>query len=789
MRRKFVVSLRAQLWLLFLAVAVPLGGMGLEEVAERRRRATDDVRAEVRALAVSLGLGQEALLEGGKQLVEVLALVPEVTSTDRAPCDALLARLLVRWPQFANLGVIEPDGSVRCSALPVPAGTNLSDRVYFRRVLETKAFAIGRYQVGRITGVPSLNVASPVLLPDGELEAVVFGALDLRWLNALLSRAELPRESHVLVADPDATVLASFPHAPAGVGAPLAAWLEGVADDGGVGHAIVRGPDGERRLVARAGVDVPGGDDRLWLIVTVPTRVAFAEVQRGLVRDAIPVAILLALLAGGLVAADRYLFRRLEQVVGTARRLGAGDLAARTDLPHGRDPVGGLARAFDEMADSVQTQAATLRHQATHDGLTGLANHACLREHLSAAIAHARETGGKVGVVALALDRLEDVEGALGHPTADELLRRLAPRLRDSAPADALVARIGGDQIAVLVPGGEDRAREVARALVDAAHRAVPVGGLLLESGVAAGVAVYPTHGEDADLLLQHADVATTIARRAGTDVATYDPAADPYSPRKLSLACAMRTAIDADELFVLYQPKAALPSGRPIGAEALVRWRSPSFGLVSPMEFVTLAESAGLIRPLTERVLRAAFAQARAWAEAGTPLCVSVNVSARSVTDPAFFDLVTGIQRETGAPVRLLELEITETVLLADPKAARAALGRLHGAGFRVAIDDFGTGYSSLSYLRDLPVDVLKIDKSFVSCADRPLRDPALTRLVVDIAHTLGLEAIAEGVDRVETLRALADMGCDAVQGDVLAPASPPEVVAAWARRALQPA
>jgi EAL domain-containing protein (putative c-di-GMP-specific phosphodiesterase class I) len=296
-----------------------------------------------------------------------------------------------------------------------------------------------------------------------------------------------------------------------------------------------------------------------------------------------------------------------------------------------------------------------------------------------------------------------------------------------------------------------------------------------------------PEHGADPGLLLQRADVAMYHAKAAHSGIEVYAADRDQYSPRRLALVAALRTAIERRALTVVYQPKAELPGGRVVGMEALLRWHDPDRGPVPPDEFVPIAESTGLIAPLSRFVLEVAVGQARAWLDQGMMLGVAVNLSVRNLLEPGLVDRVDRLLAGVGVPPGLLTLEITEGAVMTDPAAAIAVLHQLSGAGVRLAIDDFGTGYSSLAYLKRLPVDEVKLDKSFVIGMTVDADDEAIVRSTVELAHNLGLRMVAEGVEDADTWQALAVMGCELAQGFHLAPPMPPEQATAWLRRRLE--
>jgi diguanylate cyclase (GGDEF)-like protein len=407
-----------------------------------------------------------------------------------------------------------------------------------------------------------------------------------------------------------------------------------------------------------------------------------------------------------------------------------------------------------------------LKHAATHDDLTGLAS----RSLLSRAVARALQDGRPAALLLLDLDRFKEVNDTLGHRYGDLLLQQVAARLQGAVGVGPIVARLGGDEFAVLLADADEAAgRRHAQRLRESLQEPF----LLQEAAVAVdasvGIAVAPRDGDDGDVLLQHADVAMYEAKATGSGLAVYSPDLDRHSADNLALLAELRGSITRGELVVEYQPKVRSSDGAPVAMEALVRWEHPVRGRLAPDLFIPLAERSGFIHSLTAFVLSTALRECRAWRDAGLQVGVSVNVSARNLTDEALPDLVWAELERSGVPPQWLELEITESALMGDLVRAQQRLMELHALGLRLAIDDFGTGMSSLSYLRDLPVDVLKIDRSFVTDM---LEDPtatAIVQAVVDLGSSLGLDTVAEGVEDRATLSRLSAMGCAHAQGYVI--------------------
>ncbi len=486
-----------------------------------------------------------------------------------------------------------------------------------------------------------------------------------------------------------------------------------------------------------------------------------------------------------------------EQTAGLAAREQAEATASLTGLrrrQHALVPAALVAGAVGIIALGVfllvlvgyqrrlLRQAAASRHQALHDALTGLPNRELFADRVGQAIRAADRELQPAALLLLDLDRFKDVNDTLGHHHGDQLLREVGTRLQGALRQVDTVARLGGDEFAVLVPGATaEGAAAVADKLRTALHAPLTLDGVTLDLDASIGIAVYPDHGNDTAELLQHADVAMYAAKQTHAGFMVYDPTVDQHSPRRLALLGGLRRALERNELVLHYQPKADLGTGRILGAEALVRWQHPDHGLLGPGEFIPLAERTGLIHPLTRWVLDTALRQASQWHRDGHQLSVAVNVSTRCLLDPSFPDQVAERLGAWQVPAGSLVLEVTESAVMADPARALDVLGRLHALGVRLAVDDFGTGYSSMAYLKALPVDELKVDRSFVGQMADSSSDAVIVRSTIDLGHNLGLRVVAEGVESQEAWQSLEALGCDTAQGYYLGRPMPAADLEHW--------
>jgi diguanylate cyclase (GGDEF)-like protein len=419
-----------------------------------------------------------------------------------------------------------------------------------------------------------------------------------------------------------------------------------------------------------------------------------------------------------------------------------------------------------------------LAHRAFHDALTGLPNRALFRDRVEHALSRAHRDGGNVAVLLVDLDDMKWVNDSLGHAAGDALLREVADRLARTARAADTVARLGGDEYAILLDGSDDPMVGVAVAerVLDALVVPVTIDGHAFPVRASIGVAHAELRGtsvQDADILLRNADAAMYVAKEAGKGrYRVFEDAMHDEALARLALKNDLQRALERGEFHLEYQPVVALESGRIAGLEALLRWRHPERGLVSPAEFVPLAEETGVIVPIGEWVLREACAHA-ARLHAATPheppVGIAVNVSARQLQRPQIVGDVRAALAESGIPASTLTLELTETVLVSDVDLAVLRLHELRSIGVNLAIDDFGTGYSSLTYLRHFPLDILKVDKSFVDDVGGADGTGPLTAAILDLARVLGLRAVAEGIEDPRQIEVLRRLGCELGQGYAL--------------------
>jgi diguanylate cyclase (GGDEF)-like protein len=779
-------SLRTHLLLLILVILGPAFALTLSSSLEVRRHATADVREQVLRLARRTSLQQEQLIVMARQLLITVGRLPEVRRGDAATCSAFAADLLADQRFLTNLGVIGMDGTVICSGVPLAGPVNLADRLYFQQARASRTFAVGDYQLGRVTGKATLGFGYPILDQADQVTGIVFASMDLEWLQALVVEAQLPEGSYLVVVDHGGMVLSRYPDPHHWVGrslvdTPLGQALlsqhEGIAQSAGL--------DGIEHLYAFTAFTPLGHQPEapaVSLAVGVPAQVAYAAAEHALRRSLIILGVISALtLVLALIASDLLIQRPIQALLTMTSRLGTGDLSTRALSASGIRELGHLATAFDQMADALEQREAArsqlegqLAHQAFYDPLTELPNRALLLDRLTHALAAAERPGTGLAVLFLDLDRFKVVNDSLGHTGGDALLHALGERLTACVRGGDTVARWGGDEFVALIQGPSEAgvAEDVADRIMAGLARPFIVAGREVIIGASIGIThcSYPSDHTTAEDLIREADIALHWAKVTGKGrIVVFDPSMQTTALTRLEDEADLRRALALGQLHLQYQPIVALATGRLEVVEALVRWEHPTRGLISPADFIPLAEETGLIVPLGQWVLEEACRQMRVWQQqfaTTAPAVMSVNLSVRQFRNVELVQTIRDILERTGLAAACLKLEITESALMDDVEATITKLLELKGLGISLAIDDFGTGYSSLNALKRLPVDTLKIDRSFVQGLGKDPQDAAIVRSIITLAQSLRLSVTAEGIETEQQRGKLWAFGCDHGQG-----------------------
>jgi diguanylate cyclase (GGDEF)-like protein len=597
--------------------------------------------------------------------------------------------------------------------------------------------------------------------------------------------ARQPNVSYVLVYDADGRIIHDGSFDIAGYGQPmndplaaravasdrlLTQWSDRVMD---VSEPIALG--GQRLGGVRIGYSLAEirADEQL-AADTLQSRLAQSG-RRHLGWFGLLLGALAAVCVGVVWYGQRTLVRPIRELADAARAISAGDYDAKRMTSERQDEVGELVRAFSDMRDSIARHDRDVRRMAYTDALTGLTNRLAFRESLDHRLMMLHGTGRQMALLFADIDDFKRINDTLGHEAGDEVLVQFADRIRDVVGRlggdDAMVARFGGDEFVILIQHGDVRAAatRLGERLVRDLGQPLKVQDREVFLGTSIGITLFPDDASSATVLLKNGDVAMYQAKVAGKNCFRfYSRAMNQAVERRMHLEQELRGAWDRGELSLLYQPIYRLSDRRVVGAEALLRWQHPTLGAVAPSVFIDVAEQSGLIESIGPLVLHAACTAAAGWVDedrAESPF-VSVNVSPRQLRTGDLPELVAATLHETGLPAHCLHLELTETAVIGDEALASALLARLHRTGVKVWLDDFGTGFSGLSHLRRVPVDGVKIDRSFIADVLRDPDDLALTTAIIAMAHSLGITVVAEGVEKEGQLKLLLERSCDLAQG-----------------------
>jgi diguanylate cyclase (GGDEF)-like protein/PAS domain S-box-containing protein len=698
----------------------------MQRIADRTRELTGGTAAAVR------------LLEGDDLVCGATSGAPEIGQPHRLPVGQNLAGHAMRSRRSLLCLDTETDDRV---------DSELSRRRNVRSII-----AVPLLHAGRSVGLLLLYGREPAAFGEHDVTTMELLSVVLSAAMAHASEFEAKREQVEALARFEAT----FAGALTGM---LLIDLEGRIVDSNPAMQELVGHDGPQ-LEGRLAADFIHGEDRPG---------AEAAYRR-------------------MIAADEDSLRLEQRLVRSDGELRSVDAAVSLVRDSAGQQTFAIAMIQDvtkrrEAEAALVAQAELNEYQALHDGLTGLANRNLFRDRIDHAVKAARRQGTDIAVLMMDLDRFKEINDSLGHAAGDALLVELSRRLTGLLRASDTVARLGGDEFGLLLP--EQAAPGDALAAAERVRRAIEepvvVQGVPLSIEVSIGIALYPGHGEDVDTLLQHADVAMYKAKEENAGCGFYDSESGRHDTARLTLVGELRRALEEHELTLYYQPKARLCDGEVHSVEALLRWVHADRGVVLPDDFIPLAQQTGLMNPLTMYVIDEAVRQARVWQEDGLRLPIAVNLSNRNLLDVEFPQHVQGLLDWWEVDPGLLQLEITESNMLADPARTQLVLERLSAMGIRLSIDDFGTGYSSLSHLKRLPINEIKIDRSFVMNMDENEDDAAIVRSTIELGRNLRLVVVAEGVESKRTWDRLNALGCSVAQGYYLSRPVPAPQLLAW--------
>jgi diguanylate cyclase (GGDEF)-like protein len=792
------MSLRVRILLLILA-AVVLPALAMFWLLLGQREQTEiQAREQLSARADAIANDLDDKVAGTAQLLFGLGRVPVLASRDKTACSNFLADVLKEHPQYTGLLTILPNGQLHCDSLLSGRTLKLQDRQYFQRAIAGTQYVVEPV-FGRLTGKGVLQIAYPVRAPGGALLYVLLASFDLdKYARTSLASAAY-RNMSLQIWDSSGNTIARAYGSAASPDAPADPALEHETATRLLGSqpgtTLTQGTGPTARIWA-ATVLPRSPDAGLRLGLSLPEAGLYEQIDRKFRRA-----------LGGLIALSVLLFvaaaafgelairRQTARVMSAISRLDQGAYDTPIGRPYPRGELGAVMAALDRLAQALGTQRAeisrsneALERQANFDSLTGLANRNLLNTRLDQALMDARRAKRIAAVLVLDLDRFKTVNDSLGHSRGDLMLQETARRLTYCVRRGDTVARLGGDEFAVVLADMADIADAIplAQQILDVLCQPIRVEGQEIAASTSLGISCFPMDGETGEVLLRNADTAMYRAKELGGNaLALFTMEMNQSVNARLQTEAGLRHALENRELVLHFQPIVDLSSGRIKSAEALVRWQHPVHGLVPPAQFIAVAEESGLIIPIGDWVLREACMQARSWLDRGlAPVQVAVNLSARQFTAALLFESIEGALKSSGCPASALQLEITESMVMQDAQGALAILHQLKAMGVQCSIDDFGTGYSSLSYLKRLPVQKLKIDRSFISDIETDENDRAIVDAIQTLAKKLGVLTVAEGVETEAQLDILRKLGCDAYQGYLFARPCPSEQFAQILRR-----
>lgn len=701
----------------------------------------------------------------------------------------LLASYQAAYPEYYEIRILTPDGfedtrsvkGIHNNLTEEEAGSEL-----FVRLQANKDETLIRFQEDPDDGKFVLYAGKAIHLRDAgqdpilsqpQLRGYLVLTIDLGVLSKLITDSELGSAGNFFAVDGAGIIRIHVdPHQ---IGARLAPELVTSLKTGGLPQTDFSGALWDQH----AQFKVSRVTDNYWLVAAYPEMEMRANAnQLAQSVAAITLLAVLVLVTSSFWFMNVIFVRPVQKLSAAARQVSEGNLRVDVDVTT-NDEIGELAKAFRDMGEGLHTSQEQIRFHAYHDTLTGLPNRFMFREHLAQAVIRAKQYEQTLGLLFADVDGFKRVNDMLGHHAGDELLQAISERVRsvvrqqdvmgnpgEVGTAMNVVSRIGGDEFVVLVSQltSAIEAGKVAARLIDVIAKPFQIAGQEVYIGISIGIAIFPTDTETPEDLLRHADIAMLHAKVAGkNNFQYYSRAMNAVATNSLALEARLHRAMERQELFLVYQPKIDLQSGRTVGVEALLRWNHPEEGMIPPSTFIPIAEQVGMINAIGDWVLRAACEQIRAWENtAAGDLVVAVNISGQQLANQYFGDTIQEIIRDTGLSTRRLEFEITETAIMRLESNIDAAFRMIRDLGIAISLDDFGTGYSSLSHLRRFPINYLKIDRSFVDEALSNPDDRAIVSAIIGMARNLGLQVVAEGVESYEQAEFLREKGCDYAQG-----------------------
>lgn len=796
------MHLRAKLLsMLVPLLLLPLLGLAWVAYTQLHEQAEEKAGREMQSLLSQLELHTQALLTTTQANLELFANSGQLQSYLLNPSESdrflLLQPSLLRlfssyqdaYPEYYEVRIVMPDGFEDTRAVrgvPDNVTEYETQTALFRQLQQTGDHVVLQFAENPDDGRFVLYAAKPILLRDAAVDPILSKPLlrgyliltvALDSLTERLAASDIGAQGYMFAIDGAGTVRVHADKARLGtrLSDDILAGLNRLTDPG---QKYVGELDDKVVHYQTAGLH-----NNLRLVSAYPES-SFRAAGRVLaeVLTGITLLALVVMLTFAYWFMNVFFIRPVQKLRAATRQVGEGNLRVELDVSS-NDEIGDLARAFSEMGESLHESQEQIRFHAYHDNLTSLPNRFMLREYLEHAVGRAKRYHETLGVLFADVDGFKRVNDTLGHHAGDELLRQISERISkvvrqddvlgrpgDEAVNEDVVSRIGGDEFVVLINqmNYSVEAGKVAQRIIDVIGKPFTVAGQEIYVGISIGVALYPTDAEDADDLLKHADIAMFHAKAAGkNNFQFYSSAMNAVAINKLALEANLHRAMESDELFLVYQPKIDLLSGRTIGVEALLRWQHPEEGMIPPSVFIPVAEEVGLINALGDWIMQTACQQIRDW-QTGVcrDLVVAVNISSQQIVNPVFFTRVREILQSTDISPERLDFELTETSIMLMESTVDEVFAQIHALGITISLDDFGTGYSSLTHLRRFPIDSLKIDRSFVDEALTNPDDKAIVSAIIGMAKNLGLRVTAEGVEVSGQADFIRNLGCDYAQG-----------------------
>ncbi|MEN8106725.1 MAG: EAL domain-containing protein [Pseudomonadota bacterium] len=721
--------------------------------------------------------------------------LPDISDLERE-VQELLFSYQIAYPEYYEIRIVSPNGREMLRSTLGKIGNQTDDESstdYFIASSNKSDTIHAEFFRNPDNNKPALLTSKPLFYPAGDSdddtsEPELFGymmlTVDLGFLKKHAFNRKIGESSRVFFTDAAGNIL--FRKKGSGTPKQLPAGLFKTLKTGIANNQPVEA-EYNTETARFMGMQL---DNWLYMFTSYPEHELLAKrnslgITVTLITS-ISILITMALLFGAL---KTFLLVPIRKLSFAAKAIGKGKLQVDIDVSSS-DEIGDLARSFREMSESLSHYHEQVRYVAYHDSLTGLPNRMMFRDYLNRATAEARRNQQELAILFLDLDNFKRINDTLGHQAGDKMLSAFADRLSgclresdvvshtNSDDASNVVARLAGDEFIILLPqiSGSAAAQKVARRILESLSEAFVIDQQEMHVTSSIGIALYPDDGENSSDLMKNADIAMYSAKKLGrNNYQYYSRKMNDAAVRKLEIESRLRRAVENGELELHYQPQMNLDSGRITGVESLLRWTDAEMGKVSPEVFVPIAEEYGLIVPISEWVIHEACRQAQTWQTMySDPINMSINVSAVHFNGQELESLIARTLQRSGLNPNSLELELTETGILHDPELAIATMKAFKDMGVKISLDDFGTGYSSLSYVMNLPIDKLKIDRSFILNMEKDKRGSAIVSAIIAMAHTLGLTVIAEGVETKSHLQLLKTMHCDMIQGFYIAHAMP---------------